>query len=39
MRIGYKILTVFISLITLLSILQVASIGLAEGIPGAHGGP
>jgi len=39
MRFGYKILTIFTSLIVFLSTLQGASIGLAENFPGGHGGP
>jgi len=39
MRIGYKLLTILTSIIAFLSILQVASRGLADNFLGGEGGP
>ena len=40
MKIGHKILTIFISLITIISLLQLSAVGFAEEyFPGGWGGP
>jgi len=39
MKLSNKMIYILTSLVAFLSILQVASIGLAENFPGGHGGP